>query len=270
MEVCSLGMQTSLMFHRFSGDVADKGDYLVVRTPRNPAYRWGHRLIFANPPGPGDFERWTTLFREEIGGPPEVNHMIFTWENDSASLGEAEPFIEAGFNVIWDVTLVAESLTPPRRYNRDVEVRRIKTDADYDAMADLYAHAPAEGDTPEAHRDFMAQHLVGYREMDEAGLGMWFGAFKGDQAVAGMGLFAQDSVGRYRNIVTHSDHRRQGIAQTMLYEATLYVQDNIDARTLVIVADPEYHALEIYKSLGFEERERSAGLERHQPGNVPS
>ncbi len=38
MNVHSLGYRTDLIFSRFGGEVFDRGDYLVVRTPSNPPF----------------------------------------------------------------------------------------------------------------------------------------------------------------------------------------------------------------------------------------
>jgi len=36
MKVHSLGYQTDLIFPAFDGEVIDRGDYLVIKTPSNP------------------------------------------------------------------------------------------------------------------------------------------------------------------------------------------------------------------------------------------
>jgi hypothetical protein len=51
MNVRSLGIRTDLIFQRFGGVTFDRGSYLVLLTPSNPAYRWGNMLLFADHPG---------------------------------------------------------------------------------------------------------------------------------------------------------------------------------------------------------------------------
>lgn len=53
MQPTSLGYRTDLIFHRFEGEVTDRGHYLVIHTPSNPSYRWGNLLIFDAPPEAG-------------------------------------------------------------------------------------------------------------------------------------------------------------------------------------------------------------------------
>ena len=50
MNIQSLGYRTDLFFPRFDGEVTDRGDYIVIRTPSNPTYHWGNFLLFNQPP----------------------------------------------------------------------------------------------------------------------------------------------------------------------------------------------------------------------------
>jgi hypothetical protein len=38
MKVQSLGYRTDLIFPTFEGQITDRGDYLVIRTPSNPTF----------------------------------------------------------------------------------------------------------------------------------------------------------------------------------------------------------------------------------------
>ena len=61
MQVRSLGYRTDLIFPAFDGQITDRGDYLVVRTPSNPTFYWGNFLLFDRPTGDGDIERWLPM-----------------------------------------------------------------------------------------------------------------------------------------------------------------------------------------------------------------
>ena len=46
MEIRSLGYRTDLMVRAREGSlVEDRGDYLVIRSPGNPAFWWGNFLL---------------------------------------------------------------------------------------------------------------------------------------------------------------------------------------------------------------------------------
>ncbi len=260
MQLRSLGYRTDLMFHRSEGDVTDRGRYLVVRTPRNPTYRWGNFLIFDAPPGPGDFGRWRALFEQEVGKPPAVTHKVFGWDAVEEGAGEVEPFVEAGYTLETSAVMTTSTLKPPPKYNRDVELREL-TEADYAAVIDLHVLSGYEGETEADHRRFWEANMRGFGRMVRAGRGAWFGAFSGGELVADMGIFTDGELARYQAVVTHPEYRRRGICGTLLYEVGRYALGQRGARTLVIVADDAYFAKNIYASVGFTPRERQVGLE---------
>jgi ribosomal protein S18 acetylase RimI-like enzyme len=65
-------------------------------------------------------------------------------------------------------------------------------------------------------------------------------------------------------------HRRQGICSRLVVDAARHAAGEHGARRLVICADPGYHALGIYESLGFRRVEVVTGVLRQPPGDVPS
>ena len=260
MQLRSLGYRTDLMFHRFEGDVTDRGRYLVIRTPSNPTYRWGNFLLFDAPPGPGDFEQWTALFEQEVGKPPEVTHKVFGWDAVGDVQGEVAPFLEAGYTLETSVVMATSTLKRPQKYDRDVDIRAL-TEADYAAVVDLHVLSGFEGESEADYRRFWEATMQGFGRMVRAGRGAWFGAFLGDELVADMGVFTDGELARYQAVVTHPEYRRRGICGTLLYEVGRYALGQRGAQTLVIVADNAYFAKNIYASVGFAPRERQLGLE---------
>ena len=60
--------------------------------------------------------------------------------------------------------------------------------------------------------------------------------------------------------------RRKGFASRLLHESSVYVNEVLAARTLVIAADPRHHAIDIYRSLGFTVVEQQVQLDRPPSG----
>ncbi|MDG9671884.1 hypothetical protein ONV78_29395 [Hahella sp. CR1] len=97
----SLGLQTDLMFSRYSGVVEDVGRYVVITTPSNPNYYFGNYLLLKTPPQAG---QWTDLeldFARYVGAPPRIRHFAFQWrvsgEEDGADMsGFMQRFYAAG------------------------------------------------------------------------------------------------------------------------------------------------------------------------------
>jgi GNAT superfamily N-acetyltransferase len=262
MHIHSLGYHTDLMFHRFDGEVLDRGDYLVIRTPANPTFYWGNFLLFRDPPREDSLPLWTRLFAEEIASRQPTRHMVFGWDSPEGESGETGPFLDAGFHLDENVVLATSVVARAPRSNTDVLIRPLTTAADWEqALANQLA-CRAPGFEPESYREFKTRQHARYRRMAEAGKGGWFGAFADGRLVADLGVFVEAGVARFQEVETHPDFRRQGICGTLVYESSRFALETYGAEQLVMVADEHYHAARIYESVGFRPVERQLGLER--------
>jgi ribosomal protein S18 acetylase RimI-like enzyme len=275
VELRSLGLQTELIFHRFDGEVTDRGDYLLIRTPSNPNYHWGNMLMFAGPPRPGDFRRWEELFRAELGDMP---HRVFGWDMpplesaapgpapgdmaDELLLGEVAPFLEAGFRLERTVVLTAGAVRGPPRPNSEVEVRPLRTAREWDEALELGVTCRDARYGEAGYRTYLAPKMQTYRRMQGSARGSWFGAFVDGRMVADLGIFGEGGVARFQSVKTHPDFRRRGICGTLVAAAGRYGLAELGARKLVMLADPGYHAAGIYESVGFQQTELVAGVAR--------
>jgi predicted GNAT family acetyltransferase len=73
---------------------------------------------------------------------------------------------------------------------------------------------------------------------------------------------AGDGLARYQNVETHPEHRGRGIAGTLVHRVATYAVEERGARTLVMVADPDYLAIRVYRSVGFRDTETQTLLEQ--------
>ncbi len=261
MRLTSLSYRTDLIFHRFEGEVIDRGHYFVIRTPSNPNYYWGNFLIFGAPPQPGDFGSWNALFEREVGTPPRINHKVFAWDTIDGDNGAVDDFLEAGFELGEEVVMTTDTLVRPKRYHHGLELRELTTDADFAEHVELHVLCREDGHDETEYRAFYRAQTDSYRTMIGAGLGRWFGAFVGGKLVADMGIFAESELARYQSVVTHPDFRRRGVCSTLLYEVGRFAFETLGVKTLVIVADDHYFAKGIYGAVGFRVRERQGSLE---------
>ena len=270
MNIRSLGYRTDLVFPRFDGEVLDRGDYTVIRTPSNPTFYWGNFLLFDQPPAAGDLHRWSQLFAEEIGPPSAVKHLAFGWDTTAGETGIIQPFLEAGFDAEPSVVLTAAEVSKPPKFNKQIEVRRITTDWEWQGALEVQVACREPEHTAESYRTFKQRQMARWRTMTEAGLGEWFGAFLGNRLVGDLGVFVENGVGRFQSVGTHPEFRRRGICGTLVYEAAQHAFKHLGAQTLVMVADEDYHAAKIYESVGFRPTEHQIGLtwwERESDGN---
>ena len=70
---------------------------------------------------------------------------------------------------------------------------------------------------------------------------------------------------RFQTVKTHPDARGRGLAGTLVHEISRFGFADLDAETLVMVADPEYLAIRLYRSVGFADTEVQIGVERKPP-----
>jgi GNAT superfamily N-acetyltransferase len=258
VEVRSLGYRTDLMIRTLEGSqVEDRGDFLVIRSPRNPTYWWGNFLLLARPL-PGQAARWVTTFAAEFPAARHVALGLDVTEISGVYIGE---YVAAGLQLQRSGVLIAQDLTEPPHLNRSAAYRELSGDDDWRRVAEL--RAVVNAGEPGGDPDFIAARAAAERALTEAGHGSWFGAFIDGELVAQLGLISDGSgIARYQNVETHPDWRRRGLAGSLVWHAGRHGLDVIGAGTLVIVADPLGDAIKVYRSVGFADAETQVGFER--------
>jgi hypothetical protein len=243
--------------------VEDRGEYLVIRSLDNPDFWWGNFLLLPTL-APGSGPMWTARFEAEF---PTARHVTLGVDvPEDGTLDPAE-LISLGLDFEPSEVLTAGQLRPPPHPNTAATYRVLAGDDDW-RQAALLRMAAAEQDTAE-HAEFNRARLASERALTEAGHGAWWGAFLDGQLVASLGVVpvggpasGKPSVARYQNVETHPGFRRQGLAGTLAWLAGDSVLASGAAGTLVIVADPAYVAIRVYRSVGFAETERQYAFAR--------
>jgi ribosomal protein S18 acetylase RimI-like enzyme len=253
------------------GRVAERRhDYLVVRSPSNPAHYWGNLLVFDDPPVAGDAARWQEVFDRELGGESRVRHHTFAWDRTDGELGCArEEFVQAGYELEKSVGLVArlDQLSNHPRENSDVVVRALDpapgADAAlWDAVVELEVADREPGHDEAVYRDFARTRHADRRIHFRAGRGAWYVAIDPSTGTvaASCGVIVTAGRARFQSVGTALEFRRRGICSRLVIEAARKSARAYGAERFVIVADPDYHALGLYESLGFLLAERVAGV----------
>jgi ribosomal protein S18 acetylase RimI-like enzyme len=264
MRVRSLGIESDLIFHRRNGEVVECGNYLLVRTPTQPNYFWGNYLIYARAPRGEQLSDWEITFGREFSGQPLSTHRSFTWDAngmaDPLAPGEIEAFRELGYEYDISVVLTASRVSEPPHPNSQVGYRRLLREDDWQQMLDLQLQNRSEQFAEAPYREFLRARVAAWRELVNAGAGVWLGAFDADRLVADAGLFWEGKLGRFQNVETRESYRRRGICGTLVHRLSEYGFAEAGLTHLVMLADEDYHAARIYESLGFERTERVGSL----------
>lgn len=270
VEIRSLGFSTDLMIRVLEGgNVTDQGDYLVIRSPRNPLYWWGNFLLVRQL-APATGPLWLERFAAEFPGAEHVAIGVDATDAavlHAAALADPAGLIGCGLRLDVDAVLTAHELREPPYVNTDAVIRPLRGKDDWQQAAELRTVVSADG--PGGDPQFAASRVAAERAICEAGHATWYGAFLDDALMAqlgivtGNGLSGPDRLARYQNVETHPSARGRGLASTLVWQAGQETLSKGNADTLVIVADPDYHAIGIYMSLGFTVTQHQISFARH-------
>jgi hypothetical protein len=234
--------------------VVDEVDGAIrARSPSNPQFRFGNFLLFPDAPRPGDAAAWIAQFDAAFRDDPRIRHVCLRWDRPDGARGAADELAAIGFTIEETIVLDTATPHPPPRVNREVELRRIESDADWAAVGALQAATMSEFDGA-AGAEFARYQIARYRRFAGAGRGAWFGAFWGGALAADMGVFVEDGLGRFQAVETAAAFRRRGLCGTLAYHAARTALSELGAERLVLVGLPD-HTSAIYRSVGFEVRE---------------
>ena len=258
MEVGSLGFRTDLMVLELGGSEVEHHErHVVVRTPANPTYWWGNFVLFADPVRTTDLAGRLELFAHAF---LDAEHVAWGIDSRDGTAGDDAALVAAGFDVSRDTVLTASELRPPARAVA-ADVRSLRGDADWRQAFELHV-ACADPDDEAVTEDFLGGQVAAARALTELGHATWFGAFEDRRLLSSLGIVSDGSgLARFQSVETHPDARRQGLASAVVRHASEIALGS-GARKLVIVADPDYHAIGIYRSLGFVETETTVQLTR--------
>jgi GNAT superfamily N-acetyltransferase len=268
VDVTSLGYRTDLALLRLGGsEIFDRGDHLVIRSPHNPLHWWGNFLLLDSVPVAAQTDIWLERFAAEF---PAARHLAFGFDGVDGRVEDLAGFAESGLRCEASTVLSASVVTEPARPNRDATYRMLTSDDDWAQSIELRIDCDDELADEENHREFATLDVETKRALCEAGHGGWFGAFLDGRLVSQMGLFsASPGLARFASVETHPDARGRGLAGTLVHHVSQYGFAQLGARTLVMVADPDYLAVRIYRALGFSDGERQLQAER-PPSAAPS
>jgi ribosomal protein S18 acetylase RimI-like enzyme len=260
MNVVSLGFRTDLaLLERAGSTIEDCGDHLVVRTPSNPTFYWGNFLLIDHVPAADGVEMWLDRFADAL---PAAPHRSFGFDAPHAVAADLVAFADHGLDIDVSTVMTATSVHAPAHPNGEASYRAFESDADWARSIELTLACNDEYE-PVGHRTFVERRVAGNRALVEAGHGSWFGAFLDGVLVSQMGLVtAGPALARFQLVETHPGVRGRGLAGTLVHHVSRYGFDTLGAETLVMVADPDYLAIRLYRSVGFSDSESQLQVER--------
>ena len=261
MDVQSLAFRTDLALLRLSGsEIDDRGSHIVVRTPDNPDYRWGNFYLLARPPGADEVEALLASYDAEF---PDSQHRAFGVDGIEDQHAALSPLAAVVPGIDVATVMTATEVHPPPRPNTEATYRPLASDDDWAQRLEMSLVVHDNETDLDLHREFAIKRALADRGLHEAGHGAWWGAFVGDRLASVMGLVdAGGGLARYQSVETLPDYRGRGLAGTLVHRVAEFGFSALGATTLVMVADPEYLAIRIYRSVGFDDTEAQTQLEQ--------
>jgi ribosomal protein S18 acetylase RimI-like enzyme len=240
-------------------------DHWVIRSPGNPSHYWGNLILFDDPPAAGDADRWEHVFAAAFADDPRIGHVTLAWDRTHGELGYAhKAFLDRGYELNVTVALTAppDGLAPHARASGEVTVRALDPapGADAEAWAGVLELQLANYPGSEGERQFSQQRLDDLRRLFCAGRGAWYVALADHEVAGSCGIVVTAGRARFQLVDTALAHRRRGVCSRLVVDAAGHAAAHHAVDRFVICADPHYHALGLYQSLGFRRTEHTAGV----------
>ncbi len=257
MDITSIGFLSETLFQRYNGIVRDSGDCIEVRTPANYDFWFGNYLLLAGPPLAAEIADWIARFDAAFADEPMVRHKCLQWPDDGRDTHAMRTeFERLGWEFDQTSVLAATVSKAVTKAPEGVDIREVTRAEDWEKVLEHHVLTRPEGFAEKAYRSFKIMRLAVFQALIYEARGHWYGAFKGAELVADMGIFHREGISRFQEVSTHPDHRRQGICAALVHAVSCLEQAARPGNKMVILADKGEPAERIYKRLGYAEIEQ--------------
>jgi ribosomal protein S18 acetylase RimI-like enzyme len=256
-----LGFAADLAILVASGStIEDAGDHLVIRSPQNPLHWWGNFILLRSMPAPGEQPIWVNRFQEAF---PGATHVAIGIDVDHGRVEDLRGFTEAGLSADCFAVMTASGIEQPTVVDETLTLRPFGSDGDWVRSIELGVRCEDRALDPTDYRAFLEAKASANRSLVANGNGEWFGTFIDGELVCQLGLVSVgEGRARFQAVETAPDRRRQGLARQLVAFASTWGLDQLGAREVMMVAERDYWAIDLYRSLGFAETAVQLVVER--------
>ncbi len=261
MRCSSLGFATDLAILELGGSTIERRDgYWSIRSPHAPTYYWGNFLLADSLNEAVNVAQWHQRFAAEF---PHARHFALGVNNPILSDAETHGFTELGSEVSAMSVLTRPAPALVEVDGEAEQCRALVSDDDWNQALSLGVATRDEDFSEDSFRTFFANYLAMQRVIVRQGNAAWWGSFEEGKLVSQCGIVScGDGLARFQMVSTHPGHRRRGFASQTVAAAGKFAAETYRTETLVIVADPNDHAISIYRDLGFVVTEQQVSIER--------
>lgn len=261
--------RSDLIAHRLQGQVLERDDCIVLRSPSRPSHYWGNALLLPTPPQDADLAHWLQRFAAEVAvHDPAIRHVAVGVNQVPAGTAPPPAWRAAGFELTEIVTLQLRRSglrVPSRPMSLAASLRVAEWPGDTSALVDLQCLSNP-GFEPRGYRSHRQDQMGDVAALQQRDAARWFGMWQGDRVLADCGLLRDGPVGRFQHVGTAPDWRRLGLCTAMVHGVCEWAFSVWGVETLLMCAEPGEVAIHIYESLGFE---RLPGLVWHLQRRAP-
>ncbi|MEX0972385.1 MAG: GNAT family N-acetyltransferase [Solirubrobacterales bacterium] len=233
---------------------------LVFRSRRFPGY-YGANGIEIDDPASRRLAAWEETFHDAFD-PGHFEHVTLKLVSGPDSRRLVEEARAAGYDVSQDAYLVATEALPAEPSPPDglrLEVlkgedgwRRLA--AFEDRLSRGYGWYSARGVSQLLQKTRFVSARIGIE---------WLGLSRDDDLRSKLGVFRAGPVCRLQDVATLHPHRRRGLASHLVRVALDRALGPLGAEGLVVCAERDYHAIDLYRKLGFRELGETVTLMRY-------
>jgi hypothetical protein len=188
---------------------------MVIKTLDNPTFMNGNCLLLKNPPtnkNKGDIEN---LFLQNFDKSVLRSHVSIAWE---CAHGNLANFIADGYEYNHNsvLTIKPKDFIKPLKTNSKITVKQFNESIHWQQWIQNEVDERPETITKSNFEVFIEKPADFYRELSEKGIGGFFGAFIENRLVGSVGLYIFDGIGRFQQVSTLKEYRRNYICNTLL------------------------------------------------------
>jgi GNAT superfamily N-acetyltransferase len=186
---------------------------------------------------------------------------------DATEAVDVSAYQQVGLEPDCSVVLSAGPL-PPGHAQVPAQVRLLHGDDDWQQSVRLALTCRDDSQDDDEHLTYLVARKGTQQAMCATGSAAWFGAFVEGRLVGQLGIVAAgphldgERSARYQHVETDPQFRRLGLAAALLREAGAHAFATLRVDRLVVVADPGYHAIDLYRRLGFVDLQAQVQLQR--------
>ncbi|MBK8984257.1 MAG: GNAT family N-acetyltransferase [Ignavibacteria bacterium] len=240
-------------------------NYKVYKSNRFPKFYTGNGIEILNPEGK-DLSEWKDIFNKQFDS-NVFEHITFIFERTK----DHEYLIESARADKYDVQI--ESYMAVDNYTNcisipgEYKISTINNSPDdwnkfekfYDEVSKVY-----EWYDPNVKSNSLYEKTK--ETILSLGMKLYYISYHGtSEILASLGIFECQGLYSFQEVMTHPLHRRKSLATYLISYVILKAFTELNAKSLALVADIDYHAFDLYKKLGFKEYGQGVCLMKYPP-----